>query len=223
MPIVGRKRWIFYPPGVNPPGVYPSANGDDVTMPISIGEWFLTYWDEHCRRRDSPSTPPSERPLECTVSPGEILFVPHGWWHTVLNLDDGLSVALTQNYASSSNVGDVLKFLKDRVGQISGCRDREEAVQPENLGKEFRKALKERRPDLLEAGEAAALRGWSCKAWTDHEEEKTGSNNEGDSGKKRKKDGIVAGSSSILDRAKDTCTHTAKGGKDEGGFSFSFL
>ena len=76
IPVVGRKRWIFYPPGVNPPGVYPSANGDDVTMPISIGEWFLTYWDEHCRRRDSPSTPPEERPLECTVSPGEILFVP---------------------------------------------------------------------------------------------------------------------------------------------------
>lgn len=222
IPVTGRKRWIFYPPGVNPPGVYPSKNGDDVTMPISIGEWFLTYWDEHCRRRDSPPTPPDERPLECTVSPGEILFVPHGWWHSVLNLDDGLSVALTQNYVSSSNLGDVLRFLDSRVGQISGCRDRNEAIKPEELGAEFNKVLGEKRPELLQSGEKAKAKGWSCKAWTDDFDDDEDAC--GGTAKKQKKE-----RSSILDKAKSAGGEiggdfggNAFGGGG-GGFSFGFM
>jgi len=73
-PIIGRKRWIFYPPGVTPPGVFPSPNGDDVCMPISIGEWFLTFWDQHVERRKDPDV--RRRPLECTACPGDVLFVP---------------------------------------------------------------------------------------------------------------------------------------------------
>ncbi len=110
------------------------------------------------RRKDEDVT---RRPLECTACPGDVLFVPHGWWHLVLNLgedgeddggfsvsggacgeeDRGISVALTRNYVSASNLPDVLRFLDTRVSQISGCRDREEAVKPEQLGIEFRKAL----------------------------------------------------------------------------------
>eukprot|EP00804_Cyclotella_cryptica_P022347 CCRYP_015915-RA/>CCRYP_015915-RA protein AED:0.15 eAED:0.15 QI:1372/1/1/1/1/1/2/1733/511 len=67
-PIIGRKRWIFYPPGVTPPGVFPSPSGDDVCMPISLGEWFLTFWDAHVERRKDPD--PRRRPLECTACPG---------------------------------------------------------------------------------------------------------------------------------------------------------
>lgn len=73
-PIIGRKRWIFYPPGVTPPGVFPSPSGDDVCMPISIGEWFLTFWDQHVERRKDPDV--KRRPLECTACPGDVLFVP---------------------------------------------------------------------------------------------------------------------------------------------------
>ena len=139
---------------MTPPGVYPSPSGDDVCMPISIGEWFLTYWDAHVERRNDPNV--SRRPLECTAEPGDVLFVPHGWWHMVLNIGDddetgttnvsdgnnsGISVALTRNYVSASNLSDVLRFLDTRVSQISGCRDRAEAVPPEKLGEEFRKGL----------------------------------------------------------------------------------
>lgn len=156
-PIIGRKRWIFYPPGATPPGVFPSTNGDDVCMPISIGEWFLTYWNEHVGRRSDVDV--GKRPLECTVCPGDILFIPHGWWHMVINIGDeddddnendngrrrssGASVALTRNYVSASNLPDVLRFLDTRIGQISGCRDRlgEGAIAPEDLGREFRNAM----------------------------------------------------------------------------------
>ena len=71
--ICGRKRWIFYPPGITPPGVYPSADGDSVALPLSVGEWLLTFWDEHCRRK--ATAPPHERPLEGTAMPGDVLFV----------------------------------------------------------------------------------------------------------------------------------------------------
>ena len=58
------------------------------------------------------------RPLECVVQPGEVVFVPHNWWHMVVNLDD--CVAITQNYVSESNLVDCLRFLRDKSDQISG-------------------------------------------------------------------------------------------------------
>lgn len=165
VPIKGRKRWIFYPPGVNPPGVYPSQSGDDVIMPISLGEWFLSHWDDHVKQRSHPDK--SKRPLECTVNPGDILFVPHGWWHCVLNLDDGMNIALTKNYVSRSNLSDVLRFLRMKPQQISGCRDRREAIQPEELLDTFMSRLRSKRPDLLQEAAKESELGWKCAAWTD--------------------------------------------------------
>ena len=165
-PLSGRKRWIFYPPGVSPPGVLPSADGDDVIMPISIGEWYFTFWDEHVKNRSNPHV--NMRPIECTVEPGSILFVPHGWWHTVLNLDDN-SIALTQNYVSASNLPNVLRFLDQKIDHISGCRDRQDAVKPETLRSEFVKALKDHKPELL--NKALNVKSWTCNAWSDNIEE----------------------------------------------------
>lgn len=41
--IRGRKKWIFYPPGVAPPGVECSPDGADVVVPISTGKTFIMY------------------------------------------------------------------------------------------------------------------------------------------------------------------------------------
>eukprot|EP01121_Diplochlamys_sp_Union-15-3_P018183 TRINITY_DN6579_c0_g1_i2.p1 TRINITY_DN6579_c0_g1~~TRINITY_DN6579_c0_g1_i2.p1 ORF type:complete len:126 (-),score=24.31 TRINITY_DN6579_c0_g1_i2:414-791(-) len=30
--ISGRKKWIFYPPNIPPPGVFPSKDGEEVTL-----------------------------------------------------------------------------------------------------------------------------------------------------------------------------------------------
>jgi hypothetical protein len=35
----------------------------------------------------APCGPMQVRPVECIVRPGEVLFVPHGWWHCALNLE----------------------------------------------------------------------------------------------------------------------------------------
>lgn len=134
----GRKKWIFYPPGVPPPGVVADAAGAEVTVPISTGEWLLSFWSAHleCRRRPDPAL----RPLETIALPGELVFVPHGYWHMVVNLDD--CIALTHNYVSSSNLADCLRFLRDTPDQISGVRDRgSEAVQPDELYRQFLQCL----------------------------------------------------------------------------------
>jgi hypothetical protein len=137
--IVGRKKWIFYPPHICPPGVIRSRDGAEVTVPISTAEWLLTFWSFHLEMRKHPD--PGSRPLEVVSGPGDLVFVPHGYWHTVINLD--FNIALTQNYVSTSNLSDVLRFLRNKSDQISGCRDRLTALQPENFYEEFIRKLSE--------------------------------------------------------------------------------
>jgi hypothetical protein len=147
--VQGRKKWIFYPPSVSPPGVMSSADGADVTVPICIGEWLLSFWEQHLEMRKDPDR--SQRPLEVIVNPGDVIFVPHGFWHMVINLDD--CIALTHNYVSTSNLVDCLRFLKDKPDQVSGVRDRpSEAVQPEEIYETFVRCLRgEVAPMVLDA------------------------------------------------------------------------
>eukprot|EP01035_Chromulina_nebulosa_P021281 gene21281-27574_t len=81
--VKGRKKWIFYPPNVTPPGIETSRDGGDVTIPISIGEWLLTFWKFHQKCRNDSDL--SKRPLETIVYPGDAIFVPHNYWHMQSN------------------------------------------------------------------------------------------------------------------------------------------
>ena len=50
----------------------------------------------------SASPPLLSGPVECICEPGEVIFIPNGWWHTALNLTP--SFAVTQNYVNEDNV-----------------------------------------------------------------------------------------------------------------------
>lgn len=177
-----------------------------MALPLSVGEWLLTFWSEHCQRKHS--APRHERPLETTALPGDVVFVPHGWWHMVINLDD-VNVAITHNYVAKSNLSNVLKFLSEKRDQVSGCRDRREAIQPECLYEAFVAALESKHPDWLK--EALNEPDWTCAAWS---RVPTNDNNASsaplsDAHKASSGNGI-----SIMSKAKT---------EDSSTFSFSFL
>jgi len=59
---------------------------------------------------------PPPGPIEGTCRPGELIFIPNGWWHTALNLAP--SFAVTQNYVDSHNLWNVVDFLERDEGEI---------------------------------------------------------------------------------------------------------
>lgn len=140
--ITGSKKWVLFPPDVVPPGVHPSPDGAEVACPVSIMEWFMNFYG------DTRSW--KKRPVECVCKAGEVMFVPNGWWHLVINLEE--SIAITQNYVSRRNLLNVLEFLKKPNAKelVSGTNDRE------NLHDKFKKAIEEAYPGTIQELEKKA-------------------------------------------------------------------
>ncbi|CAI2188621.1 6410_t:CDS:2 [Funneliformis geosporum] len=136
--ITGSKKWILYPPDVLPPGVFTSADEAEVTSPVSIMEWHLNFYNETQKSK--------LRPLEVICKAGEIIFVPNGWWHMVINLED--SIAITQNFVGTWNLRNVLSFLRDKPYQISGFSN---LVWPnyEDIHNDFYEKFKKLYPRIL--------------------------------------------------------------------------
>ncbi|XP_064008756.1 jmjC domain-containing protein 8 isoform X3 [Pogoniulus pusillus] len=72
--IFGRKRWFLYPPDQAP-----HFHPNETTL----------AWLHHTY----PTLPPAQRPLECTLRPGEVLYFPDRWWHATLNLDTSVFIS----------------------------------------------------------------------------------------------------------------------------------
>ncbi|KAJ1494523.1 hypothetical protein T484DRAFT_1765204, partial [Baffinella frigidus] len=106
--IQGAKKWLFYPPHVRPPGVVACGPGGEYQQQeVSLIQWFLKHYDED----DDGRCWIDLVWLECISRPGDIIYVPRGWWHCVLNLED--SVALAQNVVTERNLLAVTDFLED--------------------------------------------------------------------------------------------------------------
>lgn len=130
--IKGRKKWVLFPPHVSPPGVFPSGDEGDVTAPISITEWFLNFYDRQQILALGG--------MECICEEGELMFVPMGWWHCVLNIET--SIAITQNFVGECNVSHVARWVGNKRDHVSGCRTKDQATYISNnfatlVGKRF--------------------------------------------------------------------------------------
>lgn len=113
--LTGAKYWLMFPSSSTlppPPGVILSDDHSEITSPLSIAEYLLTF---HALARATPGC------KEGICRAGEILHVPSGWFHLVLNLED--SLALTQNFVPRKKLADVLGFLRDQRDQVSGFRE----------------------------------------------------------------------------------------------------
>lgn len=132
----GSKYWIMFPTNAGcppPPGVYVSEDQSEVTSPLSIAEWLLGF---HAEARRTPGC------MEGICNEGEVLHVPSGWWHLVVNLDT--SIAITQNFVPRNHLPSVLSFLKDKPDQVSGFK--KEISDPYAT---FVQLLEDQHPELL--------------------------------------------------------------------------
>ena len=83
--VVGSKRWFLYPPHTVPPVEYPPHRTirkwlSEVYTPVLAGDSKLA-------------------PMECTVQPGEVLYLPAGWFHATINIGETVSVSKQQRPA----------------------------------------------------------------------------------------------------------------------------
>lgn len=108
----GSKYWIMFPNSVTPPGVYVSDDQGEVTSPLSIAEWLLNFHEE---ARQVPGC------VEGICAEGEVLHVPSGWWHLVVNLEP--AIAITQNFVPKSHLAAAANFLRHKPDQVSGFHD----------------------------------------------------------------------------------------------------
>ncbi|XP_074648328.1 jmjC domain-containing protein 8-like [Tubulanus polymorphus] len=72
--LYGRKRWFMYPPHKTP-----SFHPNQTTL-----HWLIY---------DYPTLSYTQKPLECTIGPGEIIFFPDQWWHATLNIDTSVFIS----------------------------------------------------------------------------------------------------------------------------------
>uniref|UniRef100_A0A7S2TRK7 JmjC domain-containing protein n=1 Tax=Lotharella oceanica TaxID=641309 RepID=A0A7S2TRK7_9EUKA len=101
----GKKRWCLFPPGTNKT-LLGMTDGD--SQPPA-------YWwqDVYPNIKNHPEV----TNIEVIQKAGEIMFVPAGWYHVVMNLET--SIAVTQNFVLPSMLTHAMKTLMKENPKLS--------------------------------------------------------------------------------------------------------
>jgi hypothetical protein len=121
--ISGEKHWVITEPCLEPLLARSCEQGDE---PDHV-EWFLNMWP--CVREELMGS--AERCwYEFVQREGEIVYIPQGWGHAVMNLST--TVAVTQNLVQERDVQICWDFLYREHSEIAaGWRQRLQHTRPE--------------------------------------------------------------------------------------------
>jgi len=92
---LGGKHWMLYEPGS-----MPQPEGE---CPGEVHlDWLTKVWP---KLKGTPRAP-----HECVQRPGDVLYLPEGWWHATLNLGDTIAVSCQHpDFLTNSSTGLVAK------------------------------------------------------------------------------------------------------------------
>jgi histone arginine demethylase JMJD6 len=89
--IVGKKRWVMFPPH--------TFKSEKELKTDPGASWFI---NEYPKYKDKFH-------IDVIQESGETLFLPSGWWHVTMNLQD--SIAITQNFVTDANVKETQRTM----------------------------------------------------------------------------------------------------------------
>jgi hypothetical protein len=121
--LAGTKRWALFPPAQSAEqrarmGVPPSG-----TPPLA---WWLDHYPRICAELEDQRAQQPLGMLECEQRAGDIIFVPAGWWHCVLNtVPSGLAIAVTQNLLPPSSLPAIWDALSTENPRLAAALARQ--------------------------------------------------------------------------------------------------
>jgi histone arginine demethylase JMJD6 len=102
--LAGYKLWALFPPWINKA----ILKGCELYKPQEDKEPFFWFKSVLPRIQQKHGI----NPLIIIQKPGDLVFVPSKWWHTVLNITN--TIAVTQNFVSSVNFDSVWRTVKQQ-------------------------------------------------------------------------------------------------------------
>lgn len=112
----GRKLWVMFPFEV-PKFIAKGMDYEKKYSPKTLTalEYFYYVLPEIKNNEKKEQL----KYIECIQYPGETIFVPGGWWHAVVNLED--TMAVTQNFMSTQNFDNVwsnFRFSRKKLSEF---------------------------------------------------------------------------------------------------------